>query len=125
MKIKFKTIVVTAAFACLSVVASAQFKMDSNGKTISAANGATIGKIDGDGKTVSTAGGATLGSVSSDGKTISNKGGNTVLRISGSTISSANGTTIAAMSDVTKTIQGSKPEAIYVALWWFIVKGNR
>jgi hypothetical protein len=29
------------------------------------------------------------------------------------------------MSDVTNAINGAKPDAVYVALWWFIVKGNR
>jgi hypothetical protein len=29
------------------------------------------------------------------------------------------------MSDVTIAIKGSKPEAVYVALWWFLVKENK
>ncbi len=28
------------------------------------------------------------------------------------------------MSDVLDDIKDAKPEAAYVALWWFIVKGN-
>ncbi len=125
MNINFKSIVAAAAFACISVVASAQFKMDSNGKTLSNANGVTVGKIDSDGKTVSNAGGVTLGKVGSDGKTISNKNGVTVVKISGSSITNAGGGTIGSMNDVTKTIKGARAEPIYVALWWFVVKGNK
>jgi len=29
------------------------------------------------------------------------------------------------MRDVTIAIKGAKPEAKYVALWWFLVKGNK
>jgi hypothetical protein len=29
------------------------------------------------------------------------------------------------MSDVTRDIKGAKEEAIYVALWWFLVKENK
>lgn len=125
MKINFKVLVAAAALTCFSAVASAQFKMDSNGRSISNAGGATVGKIESDGKTVSNANGATLGKVGSDGKTISNRNGATVLKVSGNAISNANGATIASMNDVTNSIKGAKAEPIYVALWWFVVKGNK
>lgn len=112
-------VLTTVAFS-----AHAQFKMDSAGK-INKSSGATAGKIASDGKTISGPGGETLGKVSSDGKTISNKNGATVLKISGTNISNANGATVGTMSDVTRSISGAKAEAIYVALWWFVVKGNK
>lgn len=125
MKINFSALVAAVAFAGFSVVAAAQFKMDSYGKNLSNANGVTVGKIEADGKTVSSANGATLGKVGSDGKTISNKNGATVLKISGTSITNAGGATIGSMSDVTKMIKGAKAEPVYVALWWFVVKGNK
>jgi len=63
--------------------------------------------------------------VDSDGKTISNSSGSTVLKISGNDINNSSGSTIAKMSDVTSAIKGAKQQAVYVALWWFIVKGNK
>ncbi len=124
MKNLFKTIAAVIVFTVVSNVASAQYKMDSDGRTISNSSGASVGKIDSDGRTVSNASGSTIGKVDSDGKTISNASGNTVLKISGNDINNASGSTIAKMSDVTSAIRGAKPEAVYVALWWFIVKGG-
>ena len=106
MKTNIKTMIATFALVCISTLASAQFKMDSDGRTVSKANGSTVGKVD------------------SDGRTISNANGSTVLKISGNDINNASGSTIAKMSDVMSAINGAKPEAVYVALWWFIVKGN-
>jgi hypothetical protein len=113
------------AFLFISTAAMAQYKMDSNGKTISNSSNKTVGKIDSDGKTVSDANNSTLGKVDSDGKTISNRNNSTVLKISGNDIYNANNSKVGTMSDVTSSISGAKPEAVYVALWWFIVKGNR
>jgi hypothetical protein len=48
-----------------------------------------------------------------------------VLKIDGNDIRNSSNSTIAKMSDVTNSIKGAKPEAIYVALWWFLVKGNK
>jgi phenylpyruvate tautomerase PptA (4-oxalocrotonate tautomerase family) len=48
-----------------------------------------------------------------------------VLRIDGNDIRNSNNSVIAKMSDVMHDIKDAKPEAIYVALWWFIVKGNK
>lgn len=125
MKNNIKTTIAIAAFSLVSLVSQAQHKMDSDGRTISNSSGSTVGKIDSDGRTVSNASGSTVGKVDSDGKTISNSSGSTVLKISGNDINNSSGSTIAHMSDVTSAIKGSKPEAVYVALWWFIVKGNR
>jgi len=124
MKTNIKTIIATFALVCISTLASAQFKMDSNGRTLSNSSGSTVGKIDSDGRTVSKANGSTVGKVDSDGRTISNANGSTVLKISGNDINNSSGSTIAKMSDVMSAINGAKPEAVYVALWWFIVKGN-
>lgn len=124
MKKSMKTVMAIIVFTMVSVVANAQFKMDSDGRTLSNSSGSTVGKIDSDGRTVSNASGSTIGKVDSDGKTISNRNGSTVLKISGDNICNSSGSTIAKMSDVTSSIKGSKPEAVYVALWWFIVKGN-
>jgi len=123
-----KIITSTLAIALLSfvtTVASAQYKMDSNGKTISTSSNKTVGKIDSDGKTVSDANNSTLGKVDSDGKTISNRNNSTVLKISGNDIYNSSNSKVGTMSDVTSAISGAKNEAVYVALWWFIVKGNR
>jgi hypothetical protein len=125
MKKIIKSLLAILAFSVISIVASAQYKMDSNGKTISNANNRTVGKIDSDGKTISDANNSTLGKVDSDGKTISNRNNSTVLKISGNDIMNANNSKVANMSDVTSAISGAKPEAVYVALWWFVVKGNK
>ncbi len=125
MKKSIKAMFAIIAFTMISTVGIAQYKMDSDGRTISNSSGSTVGKIDSDWRTVSNASGSTIGKVDSDGKTISNSSGSTVLKISGNDINNSSGSTIAKMSDVTSAISGSKPEAVYVALWWFIVKGNK
>lgn len=112
-------------FSVISTAAAAQYKMDSNGKILSNSSNSTVGKIDSDGKTISDANNSTLGKVDSDGKTISNRNNSTVLKISGNDIYNTSNSKVGTMSDVTNAISGSKREAIYVALWWFIVKGNR
>lgn len=61
----------------------------------------------------------------SDGKTIRNSNNSAVLKIDGNTIRNSSNSSIAKMSDVTNDIKGAKEEAIYVALWWFLVKGNK
>ena len=78
--------IVFAALSSISILASAQYKMDSNGKTMSNSGNSTVAKIDGDGRTVSDANNSTLGKVDSDGKTISNRNNSTVLKISGTDI---------------------------------------
>lgn len=125
MKRPIKSAFIAAAFLFISTITAAQYKMDSNGKTISNSSNKTLGKIESDGKTVSDANNSTLGKVDSDGKTISNRNNSTVLKISGNDIYNTNNSKVGTMSDVTSTINGAKPEAVYVALWWFIVKGNR
>ena len=124
MRTQIKKIMATIAFVCISTLVSAQYKMDGDGRTLSNSSGSTVGKIDSDGRTVSKANGSTIGKVDSDGRTISNANGSTVLKISGNDINNSSGSTIAKMSDVMSAINGAKPEAVYVALWWFIVKGN-
>lgn len=124
MKTNIKTVIAIVLFTMISVISKAQFKMDSDGRTLSNSSGSTVGKIDSDGRTISNASGSTIGKVDSDGKTISNRNGSTVLKVSGNDINNSSGSTIAKMSDVTSAISGAKPEAVYVALWWFVVKGN-
>jgi hypothetical protein len=125
MKKIIKSTLAIIAFSVISTVAAAQYKMDSNGKTLSTSTNKTVGKIDSDGRTISDANNSTLGKVDSDGKTISNRNNSTVLRISGTDIMNSSNSKVGTMSDVTSSISGAKPEAVYVALWWFIVKGNR
>ncbi len=109
-----------------STLALAQFSMDSDGKTIRNSSNSSCGRIDSDGKTVRNGSNSSVGRVDSDGKTIRNGSNSSVLRIDGNDIrSTSSGSVIAKMSDVTSAIRGAKPEAIYVALWWFIVKGNK
>jgi hypothetical protein len=72
----------------------AQYKMDSNGKSISNSSNKTVGKID------------------SDGKTISNRNNNIVLKISGNDIYNSSNSKVATMSDVTSAISGAKPETV-------------
>lgn len=123
-----KTVISSLAillFTFVTTAASAQYKMDSNGRTLSNSNNSTVGKIDSDGRTISDANNSTLGKVDSDGKTISNRNNSTVLKISGNDIYNSSNSKVGTMSDVTNAIKGAKPEAVYVALWWFIVKGNR
>ncbi|MFM2327853.1 MAG: hypothetical protein RIR31_2055 [Bacteroidota bacterium] len=125
MKKFIKSALGIAVFSIVTTIASAQYKMDSNGKTISNSSNKTAGKIDSDGRTISDANNSTLGKVDSDGKTISNRNNSTVLKISGNDIMNSSNSKVGTMSDVTSDISGAKPEAVYVALWWFIVKGNR
>jgi hypothetical protein len=125
MKTLIKCVFAATALLFITATAAAQYKMDSNGKTISNSSNKTVGKIDSDGRTVSDANNSTLGKVDSDGKTISNRNNSTVLKISGNDIYNTSNSKVGTMSDVTSSISGAKPEAIYVALWWFIVKGNR
>ena len=121
-----KTILTFLAFVLCSTLALAQYSMDSDGKTIRNSSNSSCGRIDSDGKTVRNGSNSSCGSVDSDGKTIRNGSNSSVLRIDGNDIrSTSSGSVIAKMSDVTSAIRGAKSEAIYVALWWFIVKGNK
>jgi hypothetical protein len=126
MKKFIKSTLAIIGFSLISTVAAAQqFKMDSDGRTISTSSNKTVGKIDSDGRTISDANNSTLGKVDSDGKTISNRNNSTVLKISGNDIYNSSNSKVGTMSDVTSAISGAKPQAVYVALWWFIVKGNK
>ena len=123
MKKSLITILV-AMFCC--TFALAQYSMDSDGKTIRNSSNSSCGRIDSDGKTVRNGSNSSCGSVDSDGKTIRNGSNSSVLRVDGNDIrNTSTGSVVAKMSDVTSAIRGAKNEAIYVALWWFIVKGNR
>lgn len=124
MKTSIKIFLAVAAFTLVSTVASAQYKMDSDGKTLRNSSNSSVGRIDSDGKTIRNSSNSSIGSVDSDGKTIRNSSNSMVLRVDGNDIRNSSNSTIAKMSDVTSAIQGAKPEAAYVALWWFIVKGN-
>ncbi|OFX30731.1 MAG: hypothetical protein A2X08_10695 [Bacteroidetes bacterium GWA2_32_17] len=123
MKKSIKTFFAVIAFSVICTFVSAQYKMDGNTLVNSSNN--NVGKIDSDGRTISDASNNTIGKVDSDGKTISDSHNNTVIRISGDVINDSHNSTVGKMSDVTSTISGAKAEAAYVALWWFIVKGNK
>lgn len=125
MKKTLKTAFTILAFTLVSTVATAQYKMDSDGKTLRNSSNSSVGRIDSDGKTIRDANNSSVGRVDSDGKTIRNSSNSSVLKIDGSTIRNSSNSSIAKMSDVTKDIKGAKEEAIYVALWWFLVKGNK
>ena len=125
MKTSFKTTLAVLAFTMISGIASAQYKMDSDGRTLRNSSNSSVGSIDSDGKTIRNSSNSSIGSVDSDGKTIRNSSNSSVLKVDGNDIRNSSNSTIAKMSDVTHDIQGAKPEAVYVALWWFIVKGNK
>lgn len=124
MTSKTKTFLAATAFMLISTFASAQFKMDSDGKTLRNSSNSSVAHIDSDGKTIRNGSNSSVGHVDSDGKTIRNGSNSMVLRVDGNDIRNSSNSVIAKMSDVTSAIQGAKPEAVYVALWWFIVKGN-
>ena len=112
-------------FTFVSTIVSAQYKMDSDGKTLRNSNNSSVGRIDSDGKTIRNSNNSSVGRVDSDGKTIRNSSNSAVLKIDGNTIRNSSNSSIAKMSDVTHDIKGAKEEAIYVALWWFLVKENK
>lgn len=120
----FKRNLALLAFVLISGIAAAQFRMDSDGKTIRNSSNSSVGRIDSDGSTVRNSSNSSVGRVDSDGKTIRNSSNSAVLRIDGNDIRNSSNVVIAKMSDVLRDIKGAKAEAVYVALWWFIVKGN-
>lgn len=121
----FKIAMATLAFIVISNIAAAQYKMDSDGKTLRNSSNSSVGRIDSDGKTIRNSSNSSVGHVDSDGKTIRNSSNSTVLKVDGNDIRNSSNSTIAKMSDVMNDIKGAKPEAAYVALWWFLVKGNK
>lgn len=125
MKTTMRSFLAVAAFTLISSVACAQYKMDSDGKTLRNSSNSSVGRIDSDGKTIRNSSNSSVGHVDSDGKTIRNSSNSSVLRVDGNDIRNSSNSVIAKMSDVTSAIQGAKQEAVYVALWWFIVKGNK
>lgn len=125
MKTSLKTTLAVMAFTLISGIASAQYSMDSDGKTIRNSSNSSVGSIDSDGKTIRNSSNSSVGRVDSDGKTIRNSSNSEVLRVDGDDIRNSSNSTIAKMSDVTNAIKGAKAEAVYVALWWFIVKENK
>lgn len=120
----FKRNFALLAFVLISGIAAAQFKMDSDGKTIRNSSNSSVGRIDSDGSTVRNSSNSSVGRVDSDGKTIRNSSNSAVLKVDGNDIRNSSNVVIAKMSDVLRDIKGAKAEAVYVALWWFIVKGN-
>lgn len=120
----FKRNLALLAFVLISGIAAAQFKMDSDGKTIRNSSNSSVGRIDSDGSTVRNSSNSSVGRVDSDGKTIRNSSNSAVLKVDGNDIRNSSNVVIAKMSDVLRDIKGAKAEAVYVALWWFIVKGN-
>lgn len=118
-----KSIGLMAVFVMLAGISFSQYRMD--GKTLRNSSNSSIGRIDSDGKTIRNSSNSSVGRVDSDGKTIRNSSNSTVLKIDGNNIRNSSNSTIAKMSDVTSAIKGAKPTAVYVALWWFLVKGNR
>jgi hypothetical protein len=125
MKKSIGTFLATVALCLITNVASAQYKMDSDGKTLRNSSNSSVGRIDSDGKTIRNSSNSSVGRVDSDGKTIRNSSNSMVLRVDGNDIRNSSNSTIAKMSDVTGSISGAKAEAAYVALWWFLVKGNK
>ena len=123
MKKTIQSLFAVMAFTAMSFAASAQdYKMDGN--TMDNSSGSTVAKIESDGRTIDNSSGSTIAKVESDGKTIDDSHGATALKISGDEIDNSSGSTVGHMSDVTSSISGAKSEAAYVALWWFVVKGN-
>ena len=122
----FKIVMALVAFVAMTSVSMAQCKMDSNGKTLRNSSNSAIGKIDSDGKTIRNAQNRSIGKVDSDGKTIRDARNSTVLKIDsdGKTIRNSSNSKVATMSEVMSDMKGAKPEAIYVALWWFVCKGK-
>ncbi len=125
MKKTIKSFFAVLTFMLISNLASAQFKMDSDGKTLRNSSNSSVGKIDSDGKTIRNSSNSSVGRVDSDGKTIRNSSNSAILKVDGNDIRNSSNSTIAKMSDVTSAIKGAKTEAVYVALWWFLVKGNK
>ncbi|HRH09921.1 MAG TPA: hypothetical protein PLU73_00325 [Bacteroidia bacterium] len=121
---QFKKTMAIAAFTLITGYSNAQYKMDSDGRTLRNSSNSSVGRIDSDGKTIRNSSNSSVGHVDSDGKTIRNSSNSSVLKVDGNDIRNSSNSTIAKMSDVTSAIQGAKPEAVYVALWWFLVKGN-
>jgi hypothetical protein len=122
MKTSIKTFFAIMAVSLISCVASAQYKMDGN-NLVNSSN-SNVGKIESDGRTIDDEHGSTIAKVDGDGKHISDSHNSTVLVISGDEIDDSHNSTVGHMSDVTSSIDGAKEDAAYVALWWFIVKGN-
>ena len=125
MKKTIKSTLALLAFSLISNIATAQYHMDSDGKTLRNSSNSSVGRIDSDGKTIRNSSNSSVGHVDSDGKTIRNSSNSSVLKVDGSDIRNSSNSTIAKMSDVTNDIKGAKSEAVYVALWWFLVKGNK
>ena len=125
MNKSIKLSLATLTFVLITTIASAQFSMDSDGKTIRNSSNSSAGRIDSDGRTVRNSSNSSVGMVDSDGKSIRNSNNSTVLKVDGDDIRNSSNSVIAKMSDVMNAIKGAKPTAIYVALWWFIVKGNK
>ena len=121
----FKLSLATLAFVLSTTIANAQFSMDSDGKTIRNSSNSSVGRIDSNGITIRNVNNSSVGRVDSDGKSIRNSSNSTVLKIDGNDIRNSTNSVIAKMSDVLSVIKGAKPTAIYMALWWFIVKGNK
>lgn len=120
-----RIIIASVVFVCIANSSFAQYKMDSDGKTLRNSSNSSVGRIDSDGKTIRNSSNSSVGKVDSDGKTIRNSSNSSVLKIDGNDIRNSSNSKIASMSDVTNSIKGSKAEAAYVALWWFLVKGNK
>ncbi len=122
MTTSIKTFLAVVAVSLICGVASAQYKMDGN--NIVNSSNSTVGRIESDGRTIDDEHNSTIAKVDGDGKHISDSHNSTVLVINGDEIDDSHNSTVGHMSDVTGSIDGAKAEAAYVALWWFIVKGN-
>ncbi len=125
MNRSIKTLLAIMAFTMISTFASAQFKMDSDGRTLRNSSNSSVASIDSDGRTIRNSSNSSIGSVDSDGKTIRNSSNSVVLKVDGNDIRNSSNSVIAKLSDVTNSISGAKQTGAYVALWWFIVKGNK
>ncbi len=86
MKLSFKSAFAIIVFMFMSAIASAQFKMDSDGRTLRNSSNSSVGSIDSDGKTIRNSNNSSIGHVDSDGKSIRNSSNSTVLVVDGNDI---------------------------------------
>ena len=105
MTSRIKKAAVIAVFTLISGFYHAQYKMDSDGKTLRNSSNSSVGRIDSDGKTIRNSSNSSVGHVDSDGKTIRNSSNSSVLKVDGNDIRNSSNSTIAKMSDVTSAIK--------------------
>lgn len=115
-----KKVLLSAAFVLCALVGFSQCKLQSDGKTLSSASNATLGKIASDGVSIYNNNNRFMGKVGSDGKSVYNPNNALVFKIDGSTLRNPNNGSIGSVSDAGRAIGVSSPNAAQVALWWFL-----